>query len=103
MRHSLIAPRSYKGRPTSQARWRRTWSGRNGASRRAAARSVNILFQVCLAHFYKGASPPAESPRRGRTPFETPGKVLPPTLRPRAPVTRGVCAISRRTVMNNAG
>jgi hypothetical protein len=26
MRYSLFAPRSYKGRSTSQARWRRTWT-----------------------------------------------------------------------------
>jgi len=39
-----------------------------------AVRSVNILFQVCL-----------------------------PPSRLRAPVSRGDCAISRRTVMNNAG
>src|SRR4029077_404068 len=55
-----------------------------------AARSVNILFkdaslprglgsEACLAHFYKGASPLVESPRRGHTPFGTPRRgVAPP-------------------------
>jgi len=45
MRYSLFAPRSWKGRSTSQARWRRTWTRWHGAQAGGlAARSVNILF-----------------------------------------------------------
>jgi hypothetical protein len=75
MPYSLFAPRSYKGRSTSQARWRRTRTGLSGVQAGGlAARSVNILFQVCLH-----------------------------PSRLRAPVSRGDCAISPRTVINNAG
>ena len=44
LRYSFFAPGSYKGRSTSQARWRRTWTAGG-----LAARSVNILFQVCFS------------------------------------------------------
>jgi hypothetical protein len=75
MRYSLFAPRSWKGRSTSQARWRRTWTWWPSVQAGGlATRSVNILFQVCL---------------------------LPSRLR--APVSLGDCAISRRAVINNAG
>ena len=51
MRYSLFAPRSCKGRSTSPARWRRTWTRWPGVQAVGlAARSVNILFQVCLPH-----------------------------------------------------
>ena len=43
LRYSFFAPGSYKGRSTSQARWRRTWTAGG-----LTAQSVNILFQVCL-------------------------------------------------------
>ena len=44
MRYSLFAPRSCKGRSTSQARWRRTWTWWPGVQAGGlAARLVNVL------------------------------------------------------------
>src|SRR6266849_9252152 len=78
-----------------------------------ALRSVNILFQVRLplvaGSALKLASP---TPTRGQPPCRIPTKGAHPlrnflagcypASRLRAPVSRGDCAISRRTVMNNA-
>ncbi len=60
-----------------------------------AVRSVNILFQVCLPPsrarlwslprpLLQGGSPLVKSPRRGRTPFETPRRDVPRLVAPRA-------------------
>ena len=71
-----------------------------------AARSVNILLQVCLPPVAGSALEPAsptptrapsplvESPRRGRTPFGTPMRGNAPASRLRAPVSLDVSAVS---------
>ena len=58
--------------------------------------------ESCLAHSSKVACPLGKSPRRGCAPFVTPRRGS-PASRLRAPVSHGDCAISPRTVMNNAG
>src|SRR5712691_853842 len=97
MRYSLFAPRSCKGRSTSQARWRRTWTQLARRPGRRARRSVGqhtvssmppsrrrLGSEACLAHSYKGVSPLVESPRRGHAPSKLPGGVLPRLVAPRA-------------------
>jgi len=116
MRYSLFAPRSCKGRSTSQARWRRTrtrWHGVQAGG--LVARSVIILFfkyaslprglgsGACLAHSYKGGQPPCRIPTKGAHPLRNSQAECCPASRLCAPVSRGDYAISRRTVMNNAG
>jgi len=87
MRYSFFAPRSCKGRSTSQARWRRTWTRSDRRPGRRVRHSVGqhpaslprgLGSGACLAHSYKGASPLVESPRRGHTPFGTPRRSVTP-------------------------
>src|SRR6266850_729217 len=76
-----------------------------------AARSVNILFPVCLSPsrarlwslprpLLQGGQPPCRIPTKGAHPLRNSQVGRCPTLQLRAPVSLGDCAISRRTVMN---
>ena len=85
LRYSFFAPGSYKGRSTSQARWRRTWTragsplSRSAYCFKYASLPRGLGPEACLAHSYKGAGPLVESPRREHTPFGTPRRgVTPP-------------------------
>jgi len=79
-----------------------------------AARSVNILFQVCLpsvvgsalkpaSPLLQGGQPPWKIPTKEAHPLRNSQSWQSPASRLLAPVSLGDCAISRRTVMNNAG
>jgi hypothetical protein len=114
MRYSFFAPRSCEGRLTSQARWRRTWTRPDLRPCWRARRSVNILFQVCLPSsrarlwslprpLLQGGQPPCRIPTKGAHPLRNSQAECCPASRLRAPVSRGDCAISQRTVMNHAG
>jgi len=59
--------------------------------------------EACLAHSYKGGQPPCRIPTKGAHPLRNSQAWRCPASRLRAPVSLGDCAISRRTVMNNAG
>jgi len=122
MRYSFFAPRSCKGRSTSQARWRRTWTRSDRRPGRRARHSVGqhpaslprgLGSGACLAHSYKGASPLVESPRRGPHPLRNSQAECYSASRLRAPVSAPHPSLphtmgegeggGRRTVMNNAG
>jgi hypothetical protein len=51
----------------------------------------------------RGGQPPCRIPTKGAHPLRNSQAGCYPASRLRAPVSRGDCAISRRTVMNNAG
>ena len=116
MRYSLFAPRSCKGRSTSQARWRRTRTRSARRPGRRARRSVghHTVFQVCLASsrarlwslprpLLQGGQPPCRIPTKGAHSLRNSQAEYCPASQLCAPVSRGDYAISRRTVMNNAG
>ena len=58
---------------------------------------------ACLAHSYRGPQPPCRIPTKGAHPLRNSRAGCYPASWLRAPVSRGDCAISRRTVINNAG
>jgi hypothetical protein len=115
MRYSFFAPRSCKGRSTSQARGRRTWTRSDRRPGRRARRSVGQHpVQGCLPSsrarlwnlprpLLQGGQPPCRIPTKGEHPLRNSQAGCDPASRLRAPVSLGDCAISRRTVMNNAG
>jgi hypothetical protein len=88
MRYSLFAPRSCKGRSTSLARWRRTWTRPDLHPCRRACRSVGqhtvssmppsrrwVGPEACLASSYKGGQPPCTIPTKGSHPLRNPQAV----------------------------
>jgi len=97
MRYSLLAPRSYKGRSTSQARWRRT---RTRSARRPGRRA---LLWSLPRPLLQGDQPPCRIPTKGADPLRNSQAGCYHASQPRAPVSLLDCAISQRTVMNNAG
>jgi hypothetical protein len=116
MRYSLFAPRSCKGRSTLQARWRRTQTRSTRRPGRRARRSFghHTVCQVCLPSsraplwslprpLLQGGQPPCRIPTKGAHHLRNSQAEYCHASRLCAPVSRGDYAISRRTVMNNAG
>ena len=98
MRYSFFAPRSCKGRSTSQARWRRTWTRSDRRPGRRARHSVGQHPASLTGSALEPASPRRSvSPPRGfRAPVSAPHPSLPHTM--------GEGRVGgRRNVMNNAG